>query len=243
MMDGGNLLEKMAEPRSKSNNIRRKYSDVEKMVSEYKTLKSRETQVELMRLYKGYPILCHNSHEDFTNPTKRKQAYEMLLDEYKKFDKTATVAGMQHKLNCFKSAAKREKAKMQSLLLSVGRCEYEPPQWWYPYLSFLHPFEGEPRAPSPDYFYYRKAREEMEIEMKKHGLLPEDEDQSSSEQDPAKLAALNKYSAEALGKTIRHQIQELDYSQRGIAEKLIEDILFYAKMERLTQETVLQLEL
>lgn len=237
----------MAEPcsNSKSNNMKRKYSDVDKMVSEYKTLKSRETLVELMRLYKGYPILCHNTHEDFTNPTKRKKAYEMLLDEYKKFDKTATVAGMQHKLNCFKSATKREKAKMQSLVRSVGRCEYEPPQWWYPYLSFLHPFEGEPRAPSPDYFYYRKAREEMEIEMKKHGLLPEDQDQSSSEQDceTAKLAALNKYSAEALGKTIRHQIQELDYSQRGIAEKLIEEILFYAKMERLTQETVLQLEL
>lgn len=79
------------------------------------------------------------------------------------------------------------------------------------------------------------------IPVKRERLSTSDDVGEDSDKNDSTLA-LSKSEAKAFGKTIGKQLKELSPTQRFVAEKLISEVIFFGKMEKLENNSCISLK-
>ncbi|KAL4711233.1 hypothetical protein ACJJTC_019074 [Scirpophaga incertulas] len=199
------------------------------MNAEGVTVTERDILIKLLELYKDFPCLWDLSHKDYANRDARNQAYLIMLNVFKKNDSAATLKTLKTKLDNMRTSYKRERKKVEASKTSgAGNDEVHLPSlWYYEHLSFLDE-KTTPTTEEPATKRERVTRKKQNDILKKQSELLES----------AKiLISGDGTSADAFGNSVSSQLKELPKIQRCLAEKLIGEVLFYAKLEILTFET------
>ncbi|KAJ0176362.1 hypothetical protein K1T71_007541 [Dendrolimus kikuchii] len=210
----------------------------------------REFWAEIIDMYKNMPFLWNKKHPHYTNQRKRSEGYNLLLEKYSEFDKNATLHVIKKKIDTMRTGYKREQKKV---LASRDSDEYVPGLWYYDKLSFLdghitsRPVKYCSEEDNDEKFSHSEYFEESNI----CDFLEESANENSYDEKPKKRIRLdhrddNKSQTSEIfeeekwviiGKAIGIQIKDLDDHQSAIAQKLISDTLYYAKLGKLTEES------
>ncbi|CAH0720658.1 unnamed protein product, partial [Brenthis ino] len=185
---------------------------------------------------------------------KRQQAYKNLLDSYnKKYRANLSMDLLKKKIQNMTFIYKREKNKYLSAR-AKGE-EYSTPIWYYDLISFI---DSADNKDSTDLTTSRKNEDQESSVCNDEYVEFEDEDRITSKPESEVVYLLNhndnkvtsnqtsreniESEAISFGRTIGLQLQELNTSQRIIAEKLISDTIFNARLHKLTTNSCIKLE-
>ncbi|XP_063895454.1 DNA translocase FtsK-like [Helicoverpa armigera] len=198
--------------------------------------------VEVLELYKDFPCLWDSSHDLYCNKDARSQAWEIILQNGKRVTHVPPQRTSRKKIEHLRAAYRRERNKVEaSKSTGAGSKDVHTPSlWYYPYLTFLHEktipiSEGIDRQ-EPVTKKEKPTNKQLNSLYKKQEELIQSATQlikeSSSHEDT---------SADAFGRSVSFQLKELPKLQRYIAEKMIGELLFYAKLEELFLDTSINL--
>ncbi|XP_022827448.1 uncharacterized protein LOC111357113 [Spodoptera litura] len=177
--------------------------------------------LEVLAKYRDLPVLWDITHKHYNNREVRKEAYESLLEYYLEYDKTATIHTLKKKIENMRSAYKRERKKVENGL--VDGQPYTPTLWYFNHLKFLDQDYTSLDYDSDTNLTY--GPEPKRAKRRTHVETPEQKDDDDDE------------TAEAFGKSITCTLKELPKLQRCLAEKLISEVIFYAKMNELNMDS------
>ncbi|KAJ8715637.1 hypothetical protein PYW07_010119 [Mythimna separata] len=217
-------------------------------------ISEREVIIRLLELYRDLPGLWDPNHELYSNREARQVAYESLLEYYRKFDKEASVADLKKKLENMRAAYRREKKKVEKSLADDSRSTIHVPMlWYYQLFSFLdndsdplimkseHCSDSDNKSDEPE-----RKKPKTPSRFATNQLIKKE--MALAETTPTYHVNLTspepsggESSADAFGKSISSQLKELPKLQRCLAEKLIGEVMFYAKMDQLNMDTVIYL--
>ncbi|CAH2086720.1 unnamed protein product [Euphydryas editha] len=211
--------------------------------------------IEIIKQYKESPCLWDQTHSLYANKEARNQAYNELLDSFKHYQKDASMETMKKKFENMRTACRREYKKVMAA--KIKGHDYRPTLWYYDLLSFIHndadyddnPLdctEGEQIDESCDYNNYEEYEEDAT--KPKRLKITEVFVQNQSNIDDTTLkytndstaSRINDDEAVAFGRTVGLQLKELDNYQKIIAEKLISDTIFLARLNKLTNNSKIE---
>ncbi|XP_061724622.1 bromodomain-containing protein 4-like [Cydia pomonella] len=216
------------------------------MSSESVNIAEKQLIVEVLELYKGFPCLWDSSHELYCNKDARSQALQIILDKWKTGYPQATTEEVKKKLEHLRAAYRRERKKVESSKSTgAGLGDvYTPSLWYYPYLTFLHEktmpvsqgidnIQGTPDSDSEE----PVTKKVKSSTKRQNELYKKQEELIQSAAELIKDSNSQDTSADAFGRSVSFQLKELPKVQRCIAEKIIGELLFYAKLGELTLDT------
>ncbi|XP_045461846.1 uncharacterized protein LOC123671968 [Harmonia axyridis] len=211
----------------------------------------REVLIEVLQRYKSLPCLWDTTHESYSNREARNQALEILKDYYSKYNKNISVNDLKKKLENMRAVYRREKNKMDgSKSGGDGSKKYQTSLWYYQYFSFLHEKKDSSTKESDNFTDSKQENETNEPERKKtkysnesqSNELPKDQEDVVEGTHNSINYSGGENSANTFGRYVSSQITEITNKlQRCLAEKLIGDILFHAKLEQLNFDTRINL--
>lgn len=105
-----------------------------------KAFSLREFLLEFIELYRGLPALWQVKSKDYTNRTKKAEAYDLLIEKYKELEPNATRETVKRKINSMRSNYRKELRKIRELQKTDsddGPSIYEPSLWYFDQLAFL----------------------------------------------------------------------------------------------------------
>ncbi|XP_063531844.1 uncharacterized protein LOC134742561 [Cydia strobilella] len=224
---------------------------------------------EFLKLYKTFPCLWDQKHMNYANREARDTAYEELLEKYKLYDENGTVVDVKKKIEYMRCAYRRERKKVlmsrfrgghykphlwyYHLLTFLHEDEEQDGD------SEQQEFKNESTYDDS----YQETQltvdsDEEEIKPKRpkithnssnnmyvEHLQNEEEylEPEILEQEPEPVGLSHSYiinnEAEAFGRTIGFQLNELTHMQRILAEKLISDVIYQARLDKLTVDTTI----
>ncbi|XP_035442289.2 uncharacterized protein LOC118270658 [Spodoptera frugiperda] len=190
--------------------------------------------IEVLAKYRELPVLWDITHKHYNHRDVRKKAYEYLLEYYNEYDKTATIYTLKKKIENMRSAYKREIKKVEKGV--VDGQPYTPSLWYFNHLKFLDQEYTSLDYDSDTNLTYGPVPKKAKTRM--HEQNVEDDDALTSSSDGE---TLDDESAEAFGKTVTCTLKELPKLQRCLAEKLMSEVLFYAKMDQLHLSSMITL--
>lgn len=82
----------------------------------------REVTIELLEQYKEFRFLWDNTDDKYSHKDSRQNALSILLDIYKKIDKTATIAILKKKIENMRATYNRERKKVGDMCFFVVMC-------------------------------------------------------------------------------------------------------------------------
>ncbi|KAJ8709733.1 hypothetical protein PYW08_009737 [Mythimna loreyi] len=216
-------------------------------------ISERDIIIRLIELYRDLPGLWDPNHELYSNREARQVAYESLLECYRKFDKEASVADVKKRLENMRAAYRREKKKVEKSIADENRSTIHVPMlWYYQLFSFLenesdplimkseHYSDSDTKSEEPE---RKKPKITSKFNKNQHQVIKKEIELVDT--TPSYSVNLTtpegESSADAFGKSISSQLKELPKLQRCLAEKLIGEVMFYAKMDQLNMDTVIYL--
>lgn len=222
---------------------------------------------DIIEMYKNMPFLWDRNHSKYSVQSIRRKGYKALLDKYLEFDKTATVYVLKRKIDSMRNSYRRELKKvLASRKEGSDSEEHVPELWYFDLLSFLDDhLLSRKRVKSSSDDQYAENEENSDSNTTNEKSFWENveyledftnEDNSSTlESEPdVKHFKFNESDVTenvqdvsnvldddwtVIGKAIGVQIKNLDTKQSAIAQKLISDILFYAKLGKLSEESLI----
>ncbi|XP_049867003.1 uncharacterized protein LOC126367503 [Pectinophora gossypiella] len=232
-------------------------SDISTMSLEKRVL------TEIIHLYREFPCLWDNRQVLYSNKEAREQAYEVLLEKYRVLQEDATILDLKKRIENMRCCYRREHKKVLLSRVNGDDPEHLPQLWYYELMFFLNDvmdfsrLESIPRENSDETLKLEFDDSPPKIRVKKRKAismstiyLPEqqdsDEDVDHADSDVMPLNPDNNHNSlttlnvngvtesEAFGTTVGLQLKELDPMQRVISEKLISDIIFNARLNRLS---------
>ncbi|XP_047988835.1 uncharacterized protein LOC125228345 [Leguminivora glycinivorella] len=222
---------------------------------------------EFLKLYRAFPCLWDQRHMHYANREIRDSAYEELLEKFKLYQADGTVVDVKKKIEHMRCAYRRERKKV--LMSKFRGGNYKPHLWYYNLLRFLNEEEEQDEDNDQQEFkneYEDSFQEttqivdsdEEETKPKRSKITHnssnnmyveqfhnEEEylEPEILEQDQDNIVLPQSYiinnEAEAFGRTIGFQLKELTNMQRILAEKLISDVIFQARLDKLTVDTTI----
>ncbi|KAF6211677.1 hypothetical protein GE061_012191 [Apolygus lucorum] len=181
------------------------------------------------------------------NREARQQCYEALLDIMKKYSPDATIDTLKRKLENLRSSYKREHKRVEDSKAGIGKYAKTPhvsKLWYFELLTFLDGRESEGDGTECDFPSDNENIKEVIIcgdssqsnAPKKRKYSPKQLEQQSS----PSLLVIQEEEWEVTAKSWALQLKDLSTSQKTIATKLISDVLFFGKLEKLNLESALQ---
>ncbi|XP_043289381.1 uncharacterized protein [Venturia canescens] len=208
-------------------------------------MKAYEKQVwrEIIEDYRKMPHLWNPSHADYRNPYNRNRSMETLLRKYKRIDPDVNMQSFKKKIENLRTARNRELKKVEASMQSdsVGKDVYVPTLWYFDLLSFLNEKNEHSLqcADSCESFEEENSKASVLIEpppAKKQRTQHPKAAKASVETDE-KINNADQSEWEVIGKSIGYQLKGLERTQLTIAQKLISDVIFYGKMNRLLPDS------
>ncbi|XP_063383221.1 uncharacterized protein LOC134669544 [Cydia fagiglandana] len=204
----------------------------------------RQSIIEILELYKDFPWLWDLNHAKYFDKDARSQSFEVLLECYQKYFPNTTVTDIRKKIEYLRSCYRRERKKVESSKTTgAGSTEiYQPNLWYYPYLNFLQE-KTVPTTVPVDNFPTKDVeepvtkKERKTLEKKQSAIFKKQEDLLDSAKEL--LRSPDESSEDAFGRSIIMQLKELTKIQKCVAERLISEVLFYAKLGELSINTTL----
>lgn len=81
----------------------------------------KEVIIELLRYYQQYRCLWHVKSDSYSDRDSRNEAYNKLLEVYRRIEPNATLDGLKKKIENMRSAYRREMRKVSFTQLKQGR--------------------------------------------------------------------------------------------------------------------------
>ncbi|KAF9408865.1 hypothetical protein HW555_011580 [Spodoptera exigua] len=216
----------------------------------------RQFWYEFLQLYRSFPCLWDTSDPAYVRRHERKQAYDVLLAKVQEVDETANIYMVKKKIDSFRTSFRREEKKViQSM--QTGDDIYIPTLWYYKELeeflgstsiddhrnstmsvtSYENDNDNDDESqctqlkyspPSPTPTKKRKIPQPIIIKRKEteHSRIfaqPLSASQTEEEDDCATFAT-----------NLKVQMRSINTEQKYIAQKLISDVMFLARTNRLT---------
>ncbi|KAF9418831.1 hypothetical protein HW555_004498 [Spodoptera exigua] len=177
--------------------------------------KEKEILSHIIEVYKDMPYLWNKNDKNYMNKTIRSEGFEVLLSIYKNIEKDATVKTLKKKIDNLKTNYFKELKKVKASKHTGAGSEdvYVPTIWYYDSFSFLETTTESCRS-------IRDTIEDEDILEKASELL------NTKEED-----------WEILGRSIGMQLRDVNQQQHIIARKLISDVIFYATLNKLSEES------
>ncbi|KAF9418037.1 hypothetical protein HW555_005021 [Spodoptera exigua] len=192
--------------------------------------------LKVIAKYRELPVLWDMTHKQYHNRDARKEAYELLLKYYTKYDEAGTLVALKKKIENMRAAYKREKKKVDRSI--VDGQPYTPSLWYYSHLKFLDEDYITLDYDSDSDLNYEPLHKKVKTES-----LEEIPSQDQNEEDNIVTSSPDvsgdDESAEAFGKSITCMLKELPKLQRCLAEKLIGEVMFFAKMDKLNMDSMI----
>ncbi|XP_015433720.1 PREDICTED: uncharacterized protein LOC107189650 [Dufourea novaeangliae] len=222
------------------------------------------TMGEFINIYRMNQCLWNNRSKEYTDKKLRNKAYEELLQKCKESYPAANKEFVIKKIHTLRCSFRRELRKIRRSKASGCSTEdlYVPSLWYYDLMKFITGCEVRHRGVS------KFDDEKEENESVKNDIQNEDSEDSNTvsetpstnckqksnvEQDLSSIATipLQQHNvAEAIknqiddkfdvmGKKIAFDLRCIDQHQLIIAEKLISDTIYYAKLGRLNENATI----
>ncbi|XP_063360053.1 uncharacterized protein LOC134649261 [Cydia amplana] len=232
-------------------------------------LRERNILQEFLKLYKTFPCLWDQKHMHYANREARDTAYEELLEKYKLYHENGTVVDVKKKIEHMRCAYRRERKKVLMSRFRGGHYkphlwyynlltflheeqeqeEDDEQQEFKNESTYDDSYqdiqltvdsdeeETKPKRPkimhnSSNNMYVEQLQNEEEY------LEPEILEQEQEHTGLPQSYIINN-EAEAFGRTVGFQLKELSHMQRILAEKLISDVIYQARLDKLTVDTTI----
>ncbi|XP_049875451.1 uncharacterized protein LOC126373352 [Pectinophora gossypiella] len=227
----------------------------------------KEVLIRMIDMYRDMSYLWQRDHELYMNREMRAEGLKVLLEVYKQFDKDADITRIRKKLENLRTTYVKELKKVRaSKQTAADENEiYVPTLWYYDHLSFLEStveycriepdaYENDSSSVDEETAIVANSSSSQKKRMKKVPLIPKQEniflpiEACMVQQLPVETCMTQKLPAETYmtqkdeefevyGRSIGFQLKDLNKRQLTIAQKVISDILFYAKLDQLTESS------
>jgi hypothetical protein len=99
----------------------------------------RKALLEFLECYRSLPILWDTNHVAYSNRQKKSDAYNELLNKFKRVETNATRETVVRKINSMRSAFRKELKKVRDSKRSGASADevYKPSLWYFNELLFL----------------------------------------------------------------------------------------------------------
>ncbi|XP_038215684.1 uncharacterized protein LOC119835111 [Zerene cesonia] len=222
-------------------------------------MSSREKAIltEFIKLYKNLSCLWDTTNSTYHNKEARTHAYNILLEKYKEYDEEATFPILRKRIDNMRTCTKREYRKV--LAAKMKGEDYKPTLWYYKLFSFLFHPEIDAKSDAESETYNSDdctdTHEELLFHLQSDNSIPAKKQRLSEiyiKEDGPNENSINRSEIEntsshdleeaaSFGRTIGLQLNKLDRFQRIIAEKLISDVIFSARLNKLSAESTIHL--
>uniref|UniRef100_A0A2A4JIA5 MADF domain-containing protein n=1 Tax=Heliothis virescens TaxID=7102 RepID=A0A2A4JIA5_HELVI len=221
----------------------------------------REFWYEFLQMYRSYPCLWNVKDPSYLQKDVKREAYQVLLAKVHEVDPTATLDVVKKKIDSFRTAFRREEKKV-ILSMNSGAMDdeiYTPTLWYYRELEeFLGNKTEEhrnlviARASCNNEDEYRMVEERLD-----EAIVSEESEEEKYTPPPLKKrmkftdARSDHQSSRIFAQSVpvpqtdfeddchtfaanlKVQMRELNKDQKYIAQKLISDVMFLARTNRL----------
>ncbi|KAI8432448.1 hypothetical protein MSG28_004840 [Choristoneura fumiferana] len=215
--------------------------------------KEKKILLWLIESYKNMPYLWQKDHEDYMNKHLRDEGFKVLLEIYKDFDESATVKNLKKKIENLRTSYSKELKKV--LASKRAGKVYVPSLWYYDALKFIsndtvcdhtllcdsldktNSSLDDESASDANSNNSRRKRKKIFSRIEEKEYTPIKENTTLTEKDMAK----NNEEFEIYGRSIGFQMKDLSKRQLMISQKMISDVLYYAKLEQLSESSCVYL--
>ncbi|KAH9632880.1 hypothetical protein HF086_007763 [Spodoptera exigua] len=196
------------------------------------------------------PYLWNKNDKNYMNKTIRSEGFEVLLSIYKNIEKDATVKTLKKKIDNLKTNYFKELKKVKASKHTGAGSEdvYVPTIWYYDSFSFLETttescrsirdtIEDEDSSLSciEDTQMTNNSTSNQNMFKKKKKEAPLK--QQDILEKASELLNTKEEDWEILGRSIGMQLRDVNQQQHIIARKLISDVIFYATLNKLSEES------
>ncbi|XP_073963024.1 uncharacterized protein [Choristoneura fumiferana] len=228
---------------------------------------SHELLTEFIEAFRNNPCLWKIRSNDYKDKNLKLQAYNNLLEIIRKVERDATIENVKKKINSLRAGFRKEHKKVQDSKKTGSGTDqvYVPKLWYYSQLEFLKDQgQGEQSTDNIDSSEQETANDNENTFDAEHS---ENDTQSticnvSSPATPATSAASSARRKrhgnaaiedtisligkrlqnpddeyDAIGKNVVIKLRNMTAIQQGIAEKLINEVIFLRRFEKLTFNT------
>nr|XP_049707832.1 uncharacterized protein LOC126056943 isoform X1 [Helicoverpa armigera] len=222
----------------------------------------REFWHEFLQMYRSYPCLWDVKDPSYLRKDVKREAYAVLLAKVNEVDPTATLDTVKKKIDSFRTAFRREEKKV-ILSMHSGALDseiYSPTLWYY---RELEEFLGNNTEEHRNLIISRASCNnedecrmvEFQVRLDEATLSEESEEEKytppskkrmkitdiRSEHQPSRIFAQSipvpqtdiEDDCHTFAANIKVQMRELNKDQKFIAQKLISDVIFLARTNRL----------
>ncbi|XP_022178663.1 uncharacterized protein LOC112592799 [Melanaphis sacchari] len=208
-------------------------------------LTEREVILDFLEMYKSFTCLWDITCKQYSNRDARNQALELLKEKLKIIDNDASISTVKKKIENMRAAYKREFKKVQdSKRTGAGLKDiYVPSLWYFEYLTFLNEkentsisgidtidFSGDDEVSETQSIVNESS---TTLGKKRRGTKLQQQQQTLIESAQHLMSKVDS-PEDIYGKNIGMQLAEMTKTQKCIAEKLISEVIFYGKLEKLT---------
>ncbi|KAB0803073.1 hypothetical protein PPYR_00043 [Photinus pyralis] len=228
--------------------------------------KEKEVWTDIIDTFRDMPFLWDKTNSNYLNRDMRQEGFNILLDKYKVFDKSATLDVFKKKLENMRTTYNRELKKIKNSKITGSGLDdiYIPSLWYFDLMGFLTENTQPSRDGKDTLENSTQETPQVPVELSNENALDQEasgtnaatqeEIPSTSKMtntkrqrkslDKAKEEVLKKANKllddteqewEIIGKSLGLQLSTVDPQQSAIANKLISDVIFYAKLGKLTE--------
>ncbi|XP_047992772.1 uncharacterized protein LOC125231371 [Leguminivora glycinivorella] len=202
----------------------------------------------VLEMYRSMPFLWKRDDEDYLNKAAREEGCKVLLDIYHEWDADCTMRGLKRKIENLRSNYIKERKKVLTSQKAGGKI-YVPNLWYYNLLTFLNrrPYVDDDSSQDPldneqndDQNSDEEVLTKAESNTRKRKLERPIAERRSHPLDVARkyLPTQRPESWEVTyGKSIGHQMKDLNGDQLAICQKIISDAVFFAKLNKLNENS------
>ncbi|KAJ8712903.1 hypothetical protein PYW08_008207 [Mythimna loreyi] len=189
----------------------------------------REVLYKFIKQFKQSKCLWDPDNIYYYNKSARQDALLALLQLWSKYE-PITLAEVKSKIQGIRAMYRTVRRKVES---NPGG--YRPTLWYYKHLNFLSG-NTDPVSDDSDSDHNDVSDDTLYVQLPRV-----EKNRSSSDQEGGPEASIDA-SAAAFGRSVGAQLHQLDKRQRCIAEKLISDVIYYAKMDQLSLDTTINVK-
>ncbi|XP_061723524.1 uncharacterized protein LOC133529740 [Cydia pomonella] len=223
----------------------------------------KQTWLDFLETYREARLLWDPQDEHRTCKDLRAEAYEKLLDKYKKIDESADLVDMKNRLANMRTAFNRERKKVIDSIQNGDAKVHKPTLWYFDiFNSFLDPDTEGMNFDTLKNFKHTMAvigpsKSEREcfrtvthnestngkedtdtpLAQKKRRIYNLLQKQERFVDTASQMLQHKEQEWEINGKAIGLQLYQLDAAQRTLAQQLISDTIFLGSMGKLTEES------
>ncbi|XP_014274672.1 uncharacterized protein [Halyomorpha halys] len=196
---------------------------------------------EFFNMYRNLPELWKVKSEVYRNRNMKDAAYDKLVAKMKEIDQNADRALVRSKINAIRTCYRRELKKIYDSVKSGVRAEdiYVPSLWYFNDIDFLRDHEAQIQETFSTDFKEEVIATDFRPPPSKVLKQPEMSTEMQLIAAAEKLVNSTETklmdSWESFGSSVGGDLRNLESKQQTIAQKLISDVIFLAKLGKLLE--------